>query len=93
MAVGKSGLPTEPQGACLPIGNIGISGMARMPRRGASAGGWVLLWLLWVLALPLARAESAAPDRHHYTVSGWTMEEGLPHPLGSAVSVSPAHAG
>ncbi len=60
--------------------------MARMPRRGASAGGWVLLWLLWVLALPLARAESAAPDRHHYTVSGWTMEEGLPHPLVHAVA-------
>ena len=34
--------------------------------------------LLWLLVQPVAWATPGAP---HYTVSGWTMEDGLPHPL------------
>ena len=34
--------------------------------------------LLWLLMLPVAWA---APATRHYTLSGWTMDDGLPHPL------------
>ena len=60
------------QGDGLLIGHAGNIG-----RRGLRAC-WLLLVLLWLLALPGAWA---APGARHYTVSGWTMEDGLPHPL------------
>lgn len=67
-------LPAQYQGAVLHSGNTGIDGgnMLRLRRH------WLLLALLWLLAVPVAWA---APATRHYTLSGWTMEDGLPHPL------------
>lgn len=70
----------ERQGAGLLIGRA-VGNKAGTLRMGAVGRGLLAL-LLWLLALPAALA---APTRH-YTVTGWTMEDGLPHPLVHAVA-------
>ncbi len=56
------------------IGNTEGSG-GGVPRM---RGYWLLLAWLWWLVPAMGWA---APATRHYTVSGWTMEDGLPHPL------------
>ena len=63
----------------------GSSGNRRRPCDGRFGLAWLLVVLAMAvsLALPVAWAQGG---HRHYTVTGWSMEDGLPHPLVHAVA-------
>lgn len=75
------------RGTGLPIGRNDIAGAAACRGRWLQAGRCLLAVPLLLACLLLAGLSPAmAGDGRHYTVSGWAMEDGLPHNLVHAIA-------